>query len=142
MKASLFITQLQCILIEAENPLLEKPEYSSVSAPSSSQFSSSSVQSKDTINTQISRSSHLEPPSPFPHHHHHQLRPADTSGDGSTIKYMFLFFLIHKYICKYIIISKNIAGTETAVCHNAARRPSTVSFSFRRNSITPNGLLR
>merc|ERR1719232_1154649 len=92
-------------LLQNEGKVVENLEYSS-SIPSSSQFSSSSVQSKDTINTQISRNT-LEPPSPFPH----VPRTAKTN-------------------------------TDLIVCHNNTRRPSTVSFSFRKNSITPNGLLR
>ena len=92
-------------IFQNEGKVVENLEYSS-SIPSSSQFSSSSVQSKDTINTQISRNT-LEPPSPFPH----VPRTAKTN-------------------------------TDLIVCHNNTRRPSTVSFSFRKNSITPNGLLR
>ena len=81
------------------------PEYSS-SLPSSSQFSTSSVQSKDTINSQISRTT-LAPPSPFPH--------TKSVSPGSL---------------------------EISNSNNNTRRPSTVSFSFRKNSITPNGLHR
>ena len=79
---------------------------------SSSQFSSSSVQSKDTIHTQVSRAT-LEPPSPFPPHPRQQKHQARL-GDSDTI------------VCQA----------------QAARRHSTVSFAFRKNSITPNVLLR
>ena len=84
-----------------ESKLVGKPEYSS-SLPSSSQFSTSSVQSKDTINTQISRNT-LEPPSPFP-------QPRNSG--------------------------------EITNSNNNTRRPSAVSFSFRKNSITPPSLHR
>ena len=53
------------ILQKKEGKLVETVEFSS-SLPSSSQYSSSSVQSKDTIHTQVSRNT-LEPPSPCLH---------------------------------------------------------------------------